>query len=230
MRKRILSAPLMLSVLLSPLVQAESAAEKAESSNYLKPDESWISISGRAIEAGPESFMLDYGRGKVFVEMDSHDWYFENSEVLDGDHVTVSGKVDDDTYEATSIEARNVYVEDLGTYFYADAADEEGRDPGLDMRPSTPVTAGDISITGMVSSIDGRRFTMDFGKKQLTVDTSDMDYNPLDDQGYQQLDKGDYVTAVGQIAEGTLKNRLLKAESVITMSNARSTAGQAESR
>lgn len=221
MNKRILSAIVIGNLLLCPLALAQDETEDPQpgTNAYLKPDESWISISGRAIETGPESFMLDYGRGKVFVEMDSHDWYFENSEVLDGDHVTVTGKVDDETYEATSIEARNVYVEDLGTYFYASATDEEGRDPSLDMRPSSPVTAGDISITGTISSVDGRRFTMDFGKRQLTIDTAELDYNPLDDQGYQKLDKGDVVTAVGQVREGTLSDRKLVAESVITMKN-----------
>ena len=39
--------------------------------------------------------------------------------------MTVYGRVDDDLYETTTIEASSIYDQDLGTYFYASAADEE---------------------------------------------------------------------------------------------------------
>jgi hypothetical protein len=57
--------------------------------------------------------------------MDDWDWYAEGKNLIDGDKVTVYGRIDDDFFETTSIEASSVYVESLGSYFYASAADEE---------------------------------------------------------------------------------------------------------
>jgi len=93
---------------------------------YLMPDDTWISISGTAVDPQAASFTLDYGEGTVLVEMDDWDWYGEAGGILDGDKVTVYGEIDDDFYELTSIEASSVYVESLGTYFYANSDDEEG--------------------------------------------------------------------------------------------------------
>ena len=95
-----------------------------------QPDGSWISMSGTVTAPTASAFTLDYGEGMVLVEVDDWDHYGEAAGLLDGDEVTVTGRVDDDLYESTSIEASSVYVEDLNTYFYASAADEEGA-PGV---------------------------------------------------------------------------------------------------
>jgi hypothetical protein len=41
---------------------------------YLKADETWISISGTAVDTNPQSFLLDYGEGVITVEMDGWPW------------------------------------------------------------------------------------------------------------------------------------------------------------
>lgn len=55
---------------------------------YEKPDDSWISISGTAIAADEDSFVLDYGENTVLVEMDDWDWYGDNYGMLEGDWFT----------------------------------------------------------------------------------------------------------------------------------------------
>lgn len=239
MLPRMLSATFVFSLLLGPLAGSLAIAEEtsdsenkagagvesragsnadSEADTYLKPDGSWIRLSGRAVEAGPDNFMLDYEGGKVFVEIANPDWHFDNTEILDGDHVTVFGKVDDETYEATSIKAHSVYVEDLETYLFGDPTEGEGPDPNLDMEPNTPARVGDVSITGTIESVDGRTFMLEFGKETMKVDTSGLDYDPLDEQGFQQLEQGDVVTVVGNITDGSLEDRKLSADGVITMS------------
>ena len=115
--------------------------------------------------------MLDYGGGLVTVEMDDWNWYEEFGETLPGDKVTVYGAVDDDTFENTKIEANSVFVENLGTQFYANAADEESVDD-LDVAPVVPIVVGDLTLTGTVTSVDGREFTIDTGAQEMTVDTT----------------------------------------------------------
>ncbi len=193
-------------------------SQAMEKDPYTKPDGSWISISGTAVGTeAHEGFTLDYGEGTVFVEMDDWDWYDESRAILEGDKVTVYGRVDDDLYETTSIEASSVYVEDRNTYYYASAADEEGAPYVNYWVTSVPVVIGETVVRGTVTSKSGREFTIDTGLRKLTVDTIEMGYNPLDDVGYQQIDVGDYVSVTGNMDLDFWGNRELTADSVITL-------------
>jgi uncharacterized protein YdeI (BOF family) len=195
------------------LIGCMSVALSAAESPYTKLDGSWISLNGTVVSAGPASFELDYGQGLVTVEMDDWDWYQEGRNILEGDEVTVYGRVDDDLYEVTSIEASSVYVKDLNTYFYASAADEES-EPYI---VTTWVTDYDINVSGEVTSINGREFTIDTGNRKLTIDTYQMPYNPLDKYGYQKIGKGDYVSVSGNMDYDFLEDKELVAESIVTM-------------
>ena len=194
-----------------------AAQNSNEEDPYLQPDETWISISGKAVEAQGESFTLDYGEGTVTVEMDDWDWYNENAAVLEGDKVTVYGMIDDDLYETTKIEASSVYVENLGTYFYASAADEDYDDDYAYWVDYDPIVVGQTIVRGTVTSVSGREFTIDAGVRQMTVDTSLMAYNPMDDMGYQQIDTGDYVSVSGDMEADFWENQELMAASVVTL-------------
>jgi hypothetical protein len=44
-----------------------------------------------------------------------------------------------------------------------------------------------------------------------------MEYNPLDDMGFQQVDVGDYVSASGMMDQDFWDNAELNADTVITM-------------
>lgn len=203
-------------IVASGFVAVPVAAQAAEETPYLKPDGSWISLSGTVTSTTSDTFMLDYGGGLVTVEMDDWDWYEEFGETLPGDKVTVYGAVDDDTFENTKIEASSVFVENLGTQFYANAADEESVDD-LDVAPVVPIVVGDLTLTGTVTSVDGREFTIDTGAQEMTVDTTLMSYNPMDDEGFQSIAKGDLVTVTGNTDKDTFEGRELVAESVVTL-------------
>lgn len=187
---------------------------------YLDPDSSWITLSGEVASTADESFTLDYGDGSVTVTMEDWDWYDNNGAVLEDDNVTVYGKVNDETYEKTTIDASSIFVEGLGTYFYASAEDEESFED-IDIAPSVPVVVGALSVTGTVTEVDGREFKIDSGLREVTVDTSSMDYNPMDESRFQTLEEGDLVTVTGDINTGVgiFSNRKLMAEHVMTLSD-----------
>lgn len=186
---------------------------------YEMPDDAWISISGEVESVYGDSFTLDYGEGFVTVEMDDWDWYAENYALLTGDNVTVNGKVDDDLFEATSIEASSVYVESLGSYFYANPADEEDMVVGQPVYTvTTPIVVSEVEVRGTVKSVSEREFTIDTGITDLTVDTSNLAYNPLDDEGFQQIDTGDYVLVNGMMDAGFLGDAELDADFVVSLS------------
>jgi uncharacterized protein YdeI (BOF family) len=184
---------------------------------YEKADETWISLSGTVTSSGPDSFILDYGGGIITVEMDDWDQAAEGYQIMVGDKVTVSGCVDDDLFETTTVEASSVYVEDLNTYFYANSADEEDYDTFLTM--TTPINISATIIQGTVTGVHDDEFVVNTGLRAITVDTDEMPYDPLDDQGFQQIDIGDRVSVMGAMDERFWEGRKLVAESIVTLYN-----------
>jgi len=203
-----------LSLAIASTLALAPAAALAEESPYLAADGSWITLSGKVTSTTADSFKLDYGEGLVTVEMDDWDWFEESGEVLPGDEVTVYGEVDDDTFESAKIEANSVYVDNLGTYFYASDADEESVND-LDIAPT--IDLGQIVLTGTVTGVDGSEFTIDSGDQKMTVDTASMPYDPMDGEGYQKIEKGDQVTVTGDMETDTLEAAELMADSVVTL-------------
>ena len=197
-----------LSILSGLLLAANVSAQDP----YEKPDGSYISLSGTVTSSTPSSFVLDYGEGLVTVEMDDWDWYGDAYGILPEDDVTVYGYVDDDLYETTTIEASSVYVEDINTYYYASGADEEST-----AYVSTTWYDYDYTVTGVVDSVSGREFTVDTGTRQMTVDTWQLGYNPLDDEGFLKIEKGDRVTVYGDLDMDVFGDREISAEAVVKL-------------
>ena len=187
----------------------------SEENPFLAKDDSWIRLSGTIVTTDHESFELDFGEGIVTVEMDDWDWYDEAAPLISGDAVTVNGYVDDDLYETTSIEASSVYVEDLNTYFYASGADEE--DITVDPIHTAVHIESDLQLTGEVTDIHGREFTIDTGQREIQVDTSSMLYNPLDDKGYQKIREGDIVQVNGELDLDLFERKEIMADVITTL-------------
>ena len=102
-----------------------SVATGDERDPYEMQNNSWITISGTVDTVSADHFTLDYGDGLITVEMDDGDRDADAYKLNRGDEVTVSGRIDDDFYEFTTIEASSVYVRHLNTMFFASAVDEE---------------------------------------------------------------------------------------------------------
>ncbi|HET6432910.1 hypothetical protein [Dyella sp.] len=181
-----------------------------------QPDGSWTSISGKVTDTQPGAFTLDYGKGKVTVEMDGWVWYGKNYQQIKGDKVTVVGKIDDDFFEQAKIEASSVYDQKLGSFFYANAADEEGSSNLVDYWVH-PVVVGETVVQGTVTSVGGHTFTVDDGPRRVTINVDQLPSNPLDDTGFQQIDKGDYVSVAGDMDRDFWGFKRLDADSVITL-------------
>lgn len=182
------------------------------------PDQASVVLSGTAVETTPSTFLLDYGKGTLTVEMDDWNWVDEEARgLIEGDKVTVYGRIDDGFAEARTIEASSLYIESLGTYFEASPSDEEeyplARSLVLDVDGNTDVTGRVTSVSPMEEE-----FTIDSGARQVTVDTSSMTYDVLDDKGFQQVEKGDLVAVDGTMDDDLLESMELMAESVVTYS------------
>lgn len=180
---------------------------------HLQPNNSWISIDGTVDAVSMNAFMLDYGSGVITVEMDDGDRDADGYKLVPGDEVTVSGRIDDDLFETASIEASSVYVKNLGTYFTASAIDDED----AFFAYLSPLDASEVMLLGTVTDVSGNEFTIDSGATEITVETREMPYDPLDDEGYQKIEVGDYVSVSGDIEFDLLEGRKIVAETVSTI-------------
>lgn len=196
-------------------VVASTAANPlaAQDSPYTAPDDSWISIDGTVQDVMPDAFTLDYGESYVTVEMDDYDRDADAYALVEGDRVTVMGRIDDDLFERTTIEAASVYVEDIGSYFFASAADEE--DSFITI--TAPVHISRTVVQGVVTEVSDDEFVVNQGPAQVRVSTERMAYDPLDDEGYQQIDVGDVVTVTGQIDDDFFSENDLEADIITTL-------------
>lgn len=179
---------------------------------YSKPEGTYISVKGTAVDTGPESFSLDYGKGVVTVKAGGLNWYKKNYKNIEGHHVAVYGKADDDLFEASTIKAISIFDEDLATFFY-----ERSTALNYNYWVVEDLIPGDTIIRGTVTDVFGRRFTLDTGPRMLNVDTGNMAYNPLDEKGLQKIKKGDYVRVRGSMDIDFWKGRRLMADSVIIL-------------
>ena len=189
----------------------------AEDMPYAQPDEAWVSINGKVEAVTPDSFTLDYGGGLIVVEMDDGDRDADAYKLMEGDQVNVIGKIDDDLFETTTIEASTVYVEKLGTTFFASAVDEED----VVLSAEVPLDLTVTTVRGTVESLGDEQFTLDTGPTDLTVVTGGLGYDPLDDTGYQQVDIGDRVSVSGDIDEQFFGGPKILADSLIVLQEAR---------
>lgn len=187
-----------------------------EADPYTMADNTWITLSGEVESVDRDSFMLDYGDGYILVEMDDGDRDADAYKLLKGDKVTVSGQIDDDFFETTKIEASSVYVENIGTTFFASSVDEETSE-GLVATVSVPVVVAETVVQGTVTDVNTSEFTVDAGLHNMRVDVSDMPYNPLDDEGYQKIDVGDRVRVSGDIDSDLFEGRELVADTLIKL-------------
>jgi len=181
------------------------------------PDDGWISLTGEVTSAAGEAFRLDYGAGVITVEMTDFDGFQEAEYLVPGDDVVVYGLVDNDFYDRKTIEASTVYIDDTNSYIYADRANG-ALTPGYFGAPTPSFDDPALTYTGVVDSVDGREFWLtDIAGVRIEVDTASMAYNPLDNEGYQQIDAGDRVTVTGTIDAGFFENNELSADSVVTL-------------
>ena len=124
---------------------------------YLQPDDTWITISGKVESVSPNQFELDYGSGTVTVEMDDGDRDADAYKIYNGDEVTVTGLIDDDFYEVTTIEASS------GLRLMTVEVDEMPYNP-VDDEGYQKLEAGDVvSVRGQIDHdlFEGRVFEAD---------------------------------------------------------------------
>lgn len=188
---------LMIMALAFSFVGCSTALEKKE-------DGEVVVLSGKVKSVSPDSFKMEVNNETIFVEMDDWDADADGYKLVKGDKVVVTGRVDKDFLEKKKVEASTVYVKNLDTTFFASSYDEES-DPYIATAAATYTVLEDLpenasaDLRGEVVNIKGREFVVNTGFREITVDTKDLLYNPMDDAGITQIDMGDMVRVSGVV-------------------------------
>ncbi len=188
-------------------------------SPYSMPNHAMITINGTVDKIYRDSFTLDYdndaGEGIITVEMDDGDRDADAYVLRHGDEVTVTGRIDADFYEATTIEAGTVFVDTLDTHFYSSALDEE--DYYLPMY--YPADLSMETLQGRVTDVGVEDFTLSTGTDKIIIEVDEMLTNPLDDVGYPQVDENDIVSVRGHVDYDLFENHTFEADGISIILN-----------
>ena len=180
-----LAAAILLTLLGSSGVCARVHAQLADARD-------WLTLSGKVVALGNETFTLDYGKGMITVAVTDAPWYQSLRPLWLHHEITVYGRLDRNASRGPVLQASAVYDQSLGTFF-RNAPDDQ-QDALWSQAPPPP--PGYVEVTGRVVSIHGRELTLSTGVK---VDTSAMRDNPLDEQGYPRVRLGDHIKVGGRL-------------------------------
>ena len=197
-------------------------AKGIDNSFTKKIKETWIGVSGTVVNPNAMEFILDYGKGKLTVEMDGWKWYTKNYGKMNGDKITVYGRLGETLFQGKFIDPTNIYDQKLGTYFFGksrmDTSEYHEGDPLVEFYgKGLPVEVGGVTVQGAVTGVNGRLFTIDTGKNKLTIDTSSLTNDPLDKKGYQAISKGDYLSVSGYIGDTFMGKGELVADHIVVL-------------
>ena len=166
-------------------------------SPYTLPNNAWIELDGRVTSVDERSFILDYGKGAIRVEIDDYDWFDEAYNVLENDRVKVRGKIDADPNQKRSIEAETVRLKDEGMTLQASADDEE--DLTVNFVPPKSAQTGSSELRGTVERFENGFMIVKTATETHRVDLKNSSL--LSTQGKpisNNLGEGDFISVVGK--------------------------------
>ncbi len=156
---------------------------------------SWVTVSGRVVSVQDHCIAVDHGDGTITIRLT--DWSSSAKGALgiqNGDEALATGHLDGSFFRGHGVRADSLYVKRLKTRFHQNGL----RDVGV--TPPVPIGARPrFVLDGVIEQTEGRWFTLKTDIGAFSVDTTAMAYDPLDEQGHQQLDEGDVVRVSGPL-------------------------------
>jgi uncharacterized protein YdeI (BOF family) len=199
------------SFVLSTSASALAAEDKATLGKL--QDQAQVIVTGKVTDVRSDEFDLDYGPNTITVELDRFGWTGKETKYLDkGESVTVKGIIDDDLFEGREIEAYSVQLNDSYVYYYS----EHSEPVYYTYYYSTD--ALQATVSGKVVKIDDRDVTLKTKTGEMTIDTSALDYDPFDDEGFQKIETGDRIWVTGSIDNKLFQDNEIIAQGLIELS------------
>lgn len=186
------------------------------------PHNTYLVLSGVVRQLGERgNFVLDHGNGSININTAGWDWSAleDNHGLKPGDNVTVSGVVRDNEYTGRQFMAETVQLHNQYTYFFEDGKEALPTN-APDIDSAAGVTEGMyVSITGTIISHNPKKaeFVLRTKTSDITIDISDIDRKPFDNQGNLQLKDGDHVRVYGEVDDDFLEDHEFEADRIIIL-------------
>ena len=166
-----------------------------------------IKLAGKVSNAKANTFLLDYGRGSITVELDDYDSYEEGLNIVDGDQVVVTGKVDADSGQKRTIEARRVLIPAIDLEIFASATDEEDTASKAFTQSLTDGT--EVDLRGIIKNIDKKVITIQSSKGRVEVHLGS-----VKGQERETFYLGQAVSVTGVFKNRLIRKDMIFAESI----------------
>ena len=151
---------LLVSALGVPLQAQQASPYRAKNGDEIK-------LAGKVSKAAAKTFLLDYGKGTITVEMDDYDSFEEGFNIVDGDQVIVTGRVDADPGQKRTIEARRVLIPAIDLELFASATDEEDTESKVFTQSLSDGT--EVDLRGIIKSIEKKVITIQSSKGRVEI-------------------------------------------------------------
>ena len=156
---------------------------------------SWASITGQITAISPTAIRINVGNHSMVVTMKNG---VNGTSLLEANQkVTVYGKVTDLFFQARQIEADDMYIHFKNIYLVSDRPKKD-----FWFNFSSNIHPGIwFGIYGKVEvnlPSKEKKFILNVGEHSLTIDTQKIKDNPLDNMGYQKIERNQEVYVYGQ--------------------------------
>ena len=205
-------APVATNVQTEPATLTLTDNTVAEVPIEVPPDR--VTLGGTVISTTPSRLFLDYDTGQITIDLGEWRTFREGQLIHPGDRILVAGHMDADFFAHRTLKARSLYVAPLDTSFFLEGAAAEDLGPGSLGRAETPVN---IRYSGIVTEASRAGFAFGADAARLPVDTSALESNPLDDEGYQRIVPGERVVVWGVRGPGDDGRPRILARGVATL-------------
>ncbi|WP_218352507.1 NirD/YgiW/YdeI family stress tolerance protein [Alteromonas lipotrueiana] len=218
-----LSNTLLSTAIAGALFSAQAVATSDNNASYNPQPSSmientWLTLSGEIVKTDSDSFVINSGDNKVNVEFDDGDSDGDARVFEQGDRVTVSGKVDKDLITQTALDAQSVFVHDKNTTYVSNPNDEIAYDRFI-TSAVVPTDMDDMTLIGTVSKVENEIVELSTSGTTVRIDTSELDGQPLKEEGKLHLQEGDRIKVDASIQSMFFNDAMVVANNVIRMND-----------
>ncbi len=174
----------------------------------------WITISGVVTGVRDDGFVILSEGKSTFIDFDSTPAHSNLQKLESGYQVIVSGEIEQIQFEEGKLLAEQIYLKETDTYLIGQPTENSNDVISLNPYYSTVEDLPQntiVNIKGRVTRIKQRDIFVFTGDREIKVDTSEMAFNPIDDQGATKIELNDFVKVSGTVERNFFQSNAIKA-------------------
>lgn len=181
-------------------------------------ENTWLTLSGEIASVDGDTFVLQTQNNRITVEFDDNDGDADASLFEKGSMVTVSGEVDKDLITKTALDAASVFVHDWNTTYVSNPDDNIEYDRYI-ATATVPSDMNAMTLVGTVAGVNGEVVELNTGFETVKVDTSELEGQPLNEEGFMHIQEGDRVKVDATLESAFFNEAAVVADMIVRMND-----------